>query len=99
MFLLLFGVLGGSIPAGWLIVGVLLLALALRFWSVASSERKPMITNSSSKHALLLQNKNADLNPKTNVKMLISVSFETVWALTVGWSAGLAGPAPFAHLR
>ena len=41
--------------------------------------------------------KNANLNSVTNVTRLISVSFETVGALIVGWSAGAVGPTPFAR--
>src|SRR3546814_9313984 len=44
-----FGVLGGSIPAGWLIIGVLFLALALRYASVIFMEGLPMITRSKSR--------------------------------------------------
>jgi hypothetical protein len=94
-----FGVLGGSIPAGWLIVGVLFLALALRFASVIFMEGMPMITRSTTRVAKTHKPKNTNLNPVTNVMKLCSVSFETVWALIVGWSAGMAGPAPSARLR
>lgn len=41
--------------------------------------------------------KNTNLNSVTNVTRLISVSFETVWALIVGLSAGAAGPTPLAR--
>lgn len=94
-----FGVLGGSIPAGWLIIGVLFLALALRFASVIFMEGMPMITRSKTRVAKTHKPKNTNLNPVTNVMKLCSVSFETVWALIVGWSAGMAGPAPSARLR
>jgi hypothetical protein len=93
-----FGVLGGSIPAGWLIIGVLLLALAFRFASVLLMGGKPMITRSKSKRTLR-KNKNNSLYPVTNVRKFISVSFETVWTLIVGWSAGAAGPTPSAQWR
>lgn len=94
-----FGVLGGSIPAGWLIIGVLFLALALRYASVILMEGLPMITRSKSRARKAHKVKNTNLNPVTNVMKLCSVSFETVWALIVGWSAGVAGPAPSAQLR
>ncbi|MGW8192181.1 hypothetical protein [Sphingomonas hominis] len=94
-----FGVLGGSTPAGWLIVGALFLALALRFASVIFMEGLPMITRSKSRARKAHKVKNTNLNPVTNVMKLCSVSFETVWALIVGWSAGAAGPAPSAQLR
>ena len=94
-----FGVLGGSNPAGWLIVGALFLALALRFASVIFMEGMPMITRSKSRAHKAHKIKNTNLNPVTNVMKLCSVSFETVWALIVGWSAGVAGPAPSAQLR
>jgi hypothetical protein len=92
-------VLGGSIPAGWLIVGVLLVALAFRFASVIFMEGMPMMTCSKSRAAKAHDVKNANLNPVTNVMKLCSVSFETAWALIVGWSAGVAGPAPLAQPR
>ncbi len=88
--------LGGSIPAGLLIVGVLFLALALRFVSVKLVEGTPMITRSTSRVA---KTKNNRLNLVTDVKKLCSVSCETTWALIVGWSAGAAGPSPSAQMR
>lgn len=91
--------LGGSIPAGLLIVGVLFLALALRFVSVKLMEGSPMITRSTSRVAKTLKTKNNRLNLVTDVKKLCSVSCETVWALIVGWSAGAAGPSPSARMR
>tara|TARA_B100000749_G_C18411617_1_gene459333 strand:- start:672 stop:1070 length:399 start_codon:yes stop_codon:yes gene_type:complete len=94
-----FGVLGGSNPTGWLIIGVLSFALVLRFVSVKFMEGLPMITRSKSRARKAQKVKNTNLNPVTNVMKLCSVSFETVWALIVGWSAGLADPALFARLR
>ncbi|WP_267388400.1 hypothetical protein [Sphingomonas sp. GC_Shp_3] len=94
-----FGVLGGATPAGWLIIGVLFLALALRFASVLFVEGLPMITRSKSRARKTHKVKNTNLNPVTNVMKLCSVCFETVWALIVGWSAGAAGLAPSAQLR
>ena len=91
--------LGGSIPAGWLIIGVLFLALMLRFASVKLMEEKPMITRSKSRVVKTHKNKNTNLNPATNVMKFCAVSLETVWALIVGWSAGAAGPAPSAQSR
>jgi hypothetical protein len=92
-------VLGGSIPAGLLIVGVLFLALMLRFCSIKLMEGSPMITRSKSRVAKTPKTKNNRLNLVTDVKKLCSVSLETVWALIVGWSAGAAGPSPSAQMR
>jgi hypothetical protein len=92
-------VLGGSIPAGWLIIGALFLATALRFASVYLMEGKPMITHSKSRVRKTQPLKNTNCNPVTNVMKFCSVSLETVWALIVGWSAGATGPAPLAHMR
>ena len=89
--------LGGSIPAGWLIVGALFLALALRYASVILMEGTPMITHSKSGALVVPKMKNNNLNPVTDVKKLCSVSLETAWALIVGWSAGMAGPALLAQ--
>lgn len=91
--------LGGSTPAGLLIVGVLFLALMLRFVSIKLMEGKPMITRSTSRVAKMHKKKNNRLNLVTDVMKLCSVSLETVWALIVGWSAGAAGPSPSAQLR
>ena len=92
-----FGVLGGSIPAGWLIIGVLLLSIAFRFLSALILEGTAMKKNSKFSCRKAKNIKNPNLNSVTNVTRLISVSFETVWALIVGWSAGATGPAPFAR--
>lgn len=92
--------LGGSIPAGWLIVGALFLALTLRYISVKLMEGKPMITRSTSRVAKTHKTKNnRRLNSVTDVMKLCSVSCETAWALIVGWSAGAAGPSPSAQMR
>lgn len=91
--------LGGSIPAGLLIVGALFLALTLRYLSVKLVEGKPMITRSTSRVAKTPKTKNNRLNSVTDVMKLCSVSCETAWALIVGWSAGAAGPSPSAQWR
>jgi hypothetical protein len=92
-------VLGGSIPAGWLIIGVLLFALALRFMSALLLRELPMIKYLKNERVTSFKNKSANLSPVTNVMMICSVSLETVWALIVGWSAGAIGPAPLAQQR
>lgn len=58
-----------------------------------------MITNSKSRVRKAQTQKERHLNPVTNMKKLVAVSFETVWALIVSWSAGLAGPSPLAQPR
>lgn len=58
-----------------------------------------MITHSKSRARKAHTLKNTNLNPVTNMKKLYAVSFETVWALIVSWSAGLAGPSPLAQPR
>lgn len=58
-----------------------------------------MITDSKSRAPKARTMKNARLNPVTNMKKLYAVSLETVWALIVSWSAGLAGPSPLALTR
>ncbi len=56
-----------------------------------------MKKNSNSSRRKAHSKMNTNLNSVTNVTRLISVSFETVWALIVGWSAGAAGPTPLAR--
>ena len=58
-----------------------------------------MIKRSKSRAVEARKTQNTNLNPVSNVMKLCSVSFETVWALIVGWSAGVTGPAPSAQLR
>lgn len=93
------GCWGGSIPAGWLIIGVLFLALTLRFASVIFMKETPMITRSMAHVAKTHKRKNTNLDLVTDVKKLCSVFCETGWALIVGWLAGAAGPSPSAQLR
>src|SRR3546814_16600576 len=58
-----FGVQGGSIHAGWLIIGVLFLALVLPYASAIFMERLPMITRSKSRARKAHQDKKTNLNP------------------------------------
>lgn len=58
-----------------------------------------MITRSKSRARKAHKLKNSRLNPVTNMMKLTAVSFETIWALIVSWSAGLAGPSLLAPVR
>jgi len=58
-----------------------------------------MIKLSNSPRVKARKDKKTNLYSVTNVKKLFAVSFETVWALIVGWSAGLASSASLAPLR
>lgn len=90
----------GSNPAGWLTFGVLcFLALASRFASVLLMEEAPMVKNSNSRRTKVRKDKKSNLYSVTNVKKFCSVSFETVWASIVGWSAGLASSTSLAPVR
>ena len=58
-----------------------------------------MVQSSNSRRTKVRKDKKSNLYSVTNVKKFCSVSFETVWASIVGWSAGLASSTSLAPLR